>query len=444
MRRSLAPLALACLVTSALPARAAMGPAERLSDAPGGVQGNHYSFSPGVSADGRYVSFESFATNLDPRYPNSVNGPMRVFVRDRVTGVTQQVSVDSNERNGDGYSANAEISDDGRYVVFDSDGQLRLGHTIASHQVYRRDRVTGTTDIVSVNDAGEHADHGYYALMGHPQMSADGRFVIWTDEAENLVPNDTNGNDWAGVMKGFDCFLRDMVAGTTIRASVTSTGGQIEGEEYGDVGQSFCTAISPSGRYVSFQSYEQVVPDAPRGQTRTYVFDRLTGTSSLPHRGKDVFITSFSADDTKWLLQGPADQLYPGSTSKVSVHAILDRTTGAVTPVQTSILFGGAPRSSSYSGDISADGTKVTYSSFADDLVLGDVDLCEDIYLFDVTTGETTLVSEGLATAAVMAGDAAEPQISADGTYVAWFTYDNTETVPDANFASDVMGRSVA
>lgn len=68
-------------------------------------------------------------------------------------------------------------------------------------------------------------------------------------------------------MKGFDCFLRDMVAGTTIRASVTSTGGQIEGPEYGDVGQSFCTAISPSGRYVSFQSYEQVVPDVPRGHT---------------------------------------------------------------------------------------------------------------------------------------------------------------------------------
>lgn len=329
MRRLLAPLALACLAATATPAAAEPGPTERLSDAPGGVQGNHYSFSPGVSADGRYVSFESFATNLDPRYPNAVNGPMRIFVRDRATGVTRLASVDSNERNGDGYSANAEISADGRYVVFDSEGQLVPGQTIAAHQVFRRDLVTGTTEVVSVNDAGDVADHGYYALMGHPQVSADGRYVIWTDEAENLVPNDTNGNDWAGVMKGFDCFLRDMVAGTTIRASVTSTGGQIEGPDYGDVGQSFCTAISPSGRYVSFQSYEQVVPDVPRGQTRSYVFDRLTGTSFLPHPGKDVFVTSFSADDTTFLLQGPAAQLYPGETSAVSVHAILHRPTGA-------------------------------------------------------------------------------------------------------------------
>lgn len=443
MRRYLLPLALAGLVAGTAPASAEPGPVERLSDVSGGgAQGNHYSFSPGLSADGRYVSFESFATNLDPSHPNGPNGPMRIFVHDRATGVTRLASVDSNEDNGDGYSANAEISADGRYVVFDSEGQLLPGDVIPAHQVFRRDLVTGTTTIVSVNDAGDIADHNYYALMGHPQVDASGRWVIWTDEAENLVPNDTNGDDWAGVMKGFDCFLRDMDSGTTIRASVTSTGGEIKGPEYGDVGQSFCTAISPSGRYVSFQSYEQVVPGIPRGATRTYVFDRLTGTSFSAHPGKDVFVTSFSADDRYFLLQGPAKELVPGDTSSVSVHVVLDRVTGALRPVQRSFLSGGAPNGSSYSGDISADGTRVTFSSGAFDLVLGDVNQSTDVFVTDLVAGTTTLLSEGVpATGAVLGADSAEPQISADGTYVVWHSYDATQVLPDTNLSTDVFGR---
>lgn len=438
MRRLL--VALACLVVAAVPAVADPGAVERLSDGPG-AQGNNYSYSPGVSADGRYVSFESFATNIGD-HPGGPNGPMRVFVRDRATGVTQQASVDSAGGTSDDYSANAEISDDGRYVVFDSYGELEPRATNGGHNVFRRDRVTRTTEIVSVNDAGQDANGGYYALMGHPQVSGNGRWVIWTDEATNLVPNDTNGNDWAGVIKGYDCFLRDMDAGTTVRASVTSTGGQIDGPEYGKVGQSFCTAISPSGRYVSFQSYEQVVPGVPRGATRSYVFDRLTGTSSMPHPGKDVFVTGWSADDARLLLQGPAKELVPGDTSSVSVHAVLDRATGAVTPVQRSAVTGGAPNGSSYSGDISADGTKVSFSSSAYDLVLPDANRSADVFVVDLVARTTTLVSQGVAAAdAVAGGDSLEPQLSADGTYVAWFSYSATQVLPDANFSTDVFGR---
>ena len=446
MRRYLLPLALAGLVAGTAPAHAEMGPIERRSDVSGGgAQGNHYSFSPGVSADGRYVSFESFATNLDPNHPNGHTGAMRIFVHDRVTGVTQLASVDSNEQNGDGYSANAEISADGRYVVFDSEGQLVPGDVVTATQVFRRDLVTGTTEIVSVNDAGEMADHDYYAIKGHPLLSASGRWVAWTDEAENLVPNDTNGDDWAGVMKGFDCFLRDMDSGTTIRASVTSTGAQIIGPDYGDVGQSFCNAISPSGRYVAFQSYEQVVPHIPRGATRSYVFDRLTGTSFSAHPGKEVYVTSFSDDDRYFLLQGPAKELIPGDTSSVSVHAVLDRATGALRPVQRSILDGGTPNGSSYGGDISGDGTRVTFSSSAFDLVLGDVNQSSDIFVVDLVAGTTTLVSEsiGAAAGAVLGSDSAEPQISADGTYVAWFSYDPAQVVPDTNLSADVFGRTL-
>jgi Tol biopolymer transport system component len=440
MRRLLAPVVLALLALGAAPAVAGPGPIERLSDAPA-AQGNHYSYSPGVSADGRYVSFESFATNLDPDHAGGPSGPMRVFVRDRATGVTRQASVDTTGTVDDDYSANAEISGDGRYVVFDSYGALDLRATNGGHNVYRRDLVTHTTEIVSVNDAGQDSNTGYYALMGHPQLSASGRWAIWTDEATNLVPNDTNGNDWAGVMKGYDCFLRDLDAGRTVRASVTSTGAQIDGPEYGKVGQSFCTAISPSGRYVSFQSYEQVVPGVPRGATRSYVFDRLTGTSSMPHPGKDVFVTAWSADDATLLLQGPAKELVPGDTSSVSVHAVLSRVTGAVTPVQRSAVNGGAPNGSSYGGDISADGTRVSFSSSAFDLVLPDVNQSSDVFVVDLAAHTTTLVSQGLPADAATGGDSLEPQLSADGTYVAWYSYSTTLVVPDVNLSTDVFGR---
>jgi Tol biopolymer transport system component len=156
MRRLLAPLCLAlasCLVSPG-PAGAATSHVERLSDGPNGLQGNDYSYSPAVSADGRYVAFESFADNLDPITSPST-ASMDVFVRDRVTGVTRQVSVDSSGNPGDSYSANADISEDGRYVVFDSHSRMDPRHTNLGHNVYRRDLVTRTTEIVSVNDGGQ-------------------------------------------------------------------------------------------------------------------------------------------------------------------------------------------------------------------------------------------------------------------------------------------------
>src|SRR5262249_45043093 len=125
---------------------------ERISVSADGAQGNGSSFFVATSADGRYVAFESFAGNL---VPGDTNGKADVFVRDRLTGSIERVSVSSSGVQGNGASGLPSISADGRYVVFESDADnLVPGDTNAATDVFVRDRVLGTTTRVSVSSSG--------------------------------------------------------------------------------------------------------------------------------------------------------------------------------------------------------------------------------------------------------------------------------------------------
>ncbi|MBI2206099.1 MAG: hypothetical protein HYU41_19860 [Candidatus Rokubacteria bacterium] len=220
-------LALAAIALLASPMTVHAATTTRASVASDGTQGNSSSSTTrqqALSADGRFVAFVSCASNL---VPNDTNGQCEVFVRDRLTGTTQRMSVASDGTQGNAYSDIPAISADGRYVAFFSPAtNLVAGDTNGHADVFVRDRETGTTQRVSVATGGTQGHNQSYPSG----ISADGWYVAFYSLASNLVAGDTNGR--------VDAFVHDRQTGTTERVSVASDGTQGNGDSYCQQGDS--------------------------------------------------------------------------------------------------------------------------------------------------------------------------------------------------------------
>lgn len=210
------------------------GTTQRVSVDSFGVQGNARSDSPAISGDGRFIAFNSFATNLSSP-PTS--GAFHVFVHDRISQITELITVPAFGPEADGWSFRPQISDDGRFVVFRSGAtNLVAGDTNGVTDIFVRDRIDGTTDRVSIGDSGEEGDQA----AGLGDISLDGRYVAFASNATNLVANDTNN--------ALDVFLRDRFSATTERVSVTDLG------EEGDGSSGGLPVIAADGRVIVFAS----------------------------------------------------------------------------------------------------------------------------------------------------------------------------------------------
>ncbi|MEO5899704.1 MAG: hypothetical protein ABIR68_06180, partial [Ilumatobacteraceae bacterium] len=219
-----------------------------------GIAGD--SIAPAISADGRYVAFESFANNL---VPSDTNGVGDIFVHDLQTDTTRRVSVDSAGQQAlGGESIAPSISADGRFVVFHSSAtNLVSGDTNGKFDVFVRDTVANTTARVSVATGGAEGDNN--STFAH--ISGNGRFVTFFSSATNLVPGDTNAL--------FDVFVRDLLAATTTRISVTSAGGQATG----GLGSQL-PSISADGRFVAYESTTvNLVPGDTNGKSDVFLHD---------------------------------------------------------------------------------------------------------------------------------------------------------------------------
>jgi dipeptidyl aminopeptidase/acylaminoacyl peptidase len=235
---------------------------ELVSVASDGTQGNSGSHAAAISADGRYVTFSSSASNL---VEGDTNGIIDILVHDRKTGQTKLVSIASDGTQGNNDSGGSSISADGRYVAFFSSAtNLVEGDTNGVQDCFVHDRVTGETTRVSVASDGTQANGASgspycYCPRHGISISSDGRYVWFMSEADNLVEGDTNGLE--------DTFVHDRVTGETT---------VLEPIDYVPNGE---TDISADGRCETFAD-PNVGGSYPNGISDVFV--RCLGTSKQP------------------------------------------------------------------------------------------------------------------------------------------------------------------
>lgn len=360
------------------------GTTECVSIDPAGVPAIGTSTAPSISADGRYVAFQSSASTLVPGDTNNVGD---IFVRDRVAGTTERVSLASNGAQGNLSSAAPVISADGRFVAFQSDASnLIAADTNGRTDVFVRDRLTGMTELVSQSTSGAQGNSG----SDEPSISADGRFVSFDSAATNLVSGSLNLPE--------DVFVRDRLAGTTQQVSV-ATGGAHGNDVSGQ------SSISADGRYVAFYSIAtNLVAGDNNGTGDVFVRDLVAGTTecaSIDGVGAQAnlgsIFSSLSGDGRYVAFMSFATNLVSNDTNGVSDIFVHDRVSGSTERV--SISTAGAQGDQSSTDDaISADGRFVAMSSNATNLVGGDTNAVADVFVHDrFAAGFTSVCDAGIA-----------------------------------------------
>ncbi|MCB1885463.1 MAG: tandem-95 repeat protein, partial [Geminicoccaceae bacterium] len=401
-----------------------MADIERVSVAGDGTQGDGDSLVPSLSADGRFVAFESGARNLAP---GDANGATDIFVHDRQSGATELVSVADGGGGGNRDSLDPSLSADGRIVIFRSNADnLVPGDANGTTDLFVRDLQAGTTELVSVASDGTQAN----TYSFESSLSADGRFVAFRSLADNLVPGDAND--------ATDILVRDLQAGTTELASVAGDGTQANNN-------ALDPSLSADGRFVAFYSLaDNLVPGDANGAYDVFVHDRQTGGTELVSLAGDgsqgngnSYQTSLSANGRFVAFISEADNLVPGDTNGIADIFVHDRQTGATERVSVA-GDGTQGNGDSSTPTLSADGRFVAFISEADNLVPSDANDAYDIFVHDRQTGTTERVS--------VAGDGTEgnrysflPSLSADGKLVAFESLADNLVPGDTNDAFDVF-----
>jgi Tol biopolymer transport system component len=340
----------------------------------GGAQGDQRSFQPCVSADGRFVAFNSDADNL---VPSDNNGTADVFFRDQQAGTTTRVNVGWNGAQSSVQSATVAMSSDGRYVAFDSPDPLVQGDTNSDFDVFVRDLQAGTIARASLGSSAAQGN----GPSSSASLSADGRNVAFLSSASNLVSGDTNGAQ--------DIFVRNLQAATTTRVSVATGGAQANGN-------SDSPNISPDGRYVAFTSAAtNLVPGDTNGTTDIFVRDLQTGTTSresvdsngLQANGSSS-APAISRGGRFVVFVSAATNLVPGDTNAVSDVFLRDRLTGRTSRVSVNTAGTQGDQASevySYYGppSVSTDGRLVVFDSWATNFAADDTNGVSDVFLRD-------------------------------------------------------------
>jgi len=409
-----------------IPEECQVPPTVRVSVDSDGLEAAGASGRGAISADGRYVAFDSEAPDL---VPGDSNGTSDVFVHDRSTGQTTRVSVDSAGNQATGISRGPAISADGRWVTFASDAPDLIpvdGNVV--RDVFLHDMTTGATTRVSVDSNGIGADD----FSGGPAISADGRFIAFATAATNLdlILADSNGvtdvyvhdrqsGDTRrvsfklnGTQLNLDCFAveinADMTGGVDGRFVVYSIGGagvflydrqaaatekiSVKNDGNDGNGDSEYAGISGDGRYVAFRSsssdFDLLQPDT-NGANDIFLRDRQAGTTqrvSLNTSGVEANAycgePAISADGRFVGFQSDADNLDPTDTNAARDFFLRDLTDGTTERISLD-EFGNEGQ-----GDlgpvtlaINEDGRFVVFTSEANDLVDGDANGAADIFV---------------------------------------------------------------
>ena len=352
----------------------------RVSTAANGTQSNGNTSNPSISGNGRYVVFESDASNL---VSGDTNGTSDVFVKDLTTNIITRVSTAANGTQGNNASYQPVISSDGRYVVFKSAASnLVSGDTNGDLDsngvdVFVKDLITSSITRVSTASNGAQGNNG----SGNGSISADGRYVVFESDAFNLVNGDTNGGSGLLSINGTDIFIKDLTTNATTRVSTAADGTQ------GIGGFSYNPAISADGRYVVFES------------------DATNLVSGDTNGTRDIFVKNLTNNNV------------------IRVSTASNGTQG---------------NNGSSSPAISADGRYVVFESTSSNLVSGDTNGTRDVFVKDLTTNNITRLSNG-SDSSLGSVKTYHPSISADGSYITFASYSSNLVSGDTNGSYDVF-----
>jgi Tol biopolymer transport system component len=400
---------------------------------------------PSISADGRYITFESSASNL---VSGDTNNAEDVFVGGSYNFI-QNVSVSSGWWQSNDASVHPSISANGRYIAFESSASnLVSGDTNNAEDIFVRDTFRGTTIRASVSSTGADGN----GKNSSPSISADGRYVAFYSDASDLAPGDTNGTD--------DVFVRDTAARTTTRVSVNSSGGEgnttpcVPSPPTPSVNIRDCSfrhrvSISADGRYVAFVSLASLDPLDPNSLPDVYIHDLSTGKTALvsvsaqgtaPVDGLSDS-PAISADGRYVTFSSRASNLVPNDTNGNSDVFIRDIVAGITTRASLS-SSGGEGNNYSDLPSISADGRYVAFDSLASNLITGDTNDHSDIFVRDLTNGVTSRMSVST-TGKEGNADSFESSLSADGRYMAFGSDASNLVANDTNGKTDIFVRDL-
>jgi Tol biopolymer transport system component len=395
----------------------------------GSSGGNGDSIPVQISTNGRYALFESSASDLAP---NDTNGVSDVFLRDLVSGSTTLVSADLNGGVGNGPSRSSTMTPDGRYVAFVSGASnLVAGDTNLIPDVFVRDVPAGITTLASVGAISTNFTR-LTSSSESPEITPDGRYVAFLSTATNLVAGNTNSGD---------VYVRDLVSGTTIWASVVSRA--LLG---GANGISFNHAISADGNFVA---YETMTNPQTTGSAwgMIFRFDVASGTTAVVHTNaaalrepyQEIQSLSMTPDGRFIAFVGNAT----GSATTNTAVYLWDGQNGSTT-VASVDQNGQTPLGTCDSPVIDPTGRYIAFMSSATNLVTNSLAGDHHLYVRDLQLGATRLaavdsngVGSGLSPATV-------PSMSLDGRFVAFESPDAAFVANDRNRDYDVFARDLS
>ncbi len=314
------------------------------------------SVQPVFSADDSSVVFLSNTTNLPG---NVVAGGFHIYLRNLTNNNLQLVDVDTNGiASSDDATTSFSVSSDGQYVAFDSpDGSLVGGDDNQASDVFVRDLVGNTTELISTQDATVIPQTGDNSGVSEVSVSTNGQWVAFASEADDLVPNDTNDLP--------DVFVRDLLANTTTLVSAGANGGPAWG------GSSVNPVISGNGRYVVFLSTATNLVASQGITTTVNVFrrDLQTGntvlvsvsTNGVDGANGDCADPVVSQDGRYVTFWSLAYNLTPGLANTANSYTYWRDITAGITVALTNAVL--TPGYSIFPPSLSGDGRYVAYSS---------------------------------------------------------------------------------
>jgi Tol biopolymer transport system component len=373
----------AALLTGSPASAAVPGTMHRLDHTVDGSDPNDTTEQVVTSADGKWIAFSTNATNVTPGDASRLGD---VYLMNRATGALRLVSAAAGGGHSNGNARSPLLSANGRYVVYVSNASDILPAVDADlgiDQVYRYDRVTRTTILVSRSRTGT-APHNRSEL---PAVSATGRYVSYATVAPSVVNGDRNDRE--------DVVRFDARTGKTIKISNAHTPESPSDQD------SFGSDISRDGRYVVFDSRAStLVPDDTDFVSGIFLYDVQTDQFTEISRADDgsppdhEAITPSMSDSGRYVVyDSTATNLAGGDPSELHNIYLYDRSTG-----QTSVVSQAEDGTPSDGPSLNAvvNGNFVAFDSQASTLVAGTTLGVEQVYRFDIATGDLDVISRNM------------------------------------------------